>query len=398
MRIILVNLRWPSIIKDYLILSMEKLAVFSFFSGSGFLDLGFEHSDFDIKFVNENHLPFLDAYKYTRNQLKIIPPEYGYSSNSIEYFMQGAGKLYLKKLIEDVRTKYYLFGFIGGPPCPDFSVGGKNKGKDGKNGKLTKIYIDLVINNKPDFFVFENVKGLWRTKRHREFYEEIKQGLMNEDYLITERLTNCIEFGAPQDRDRIIMFGIRKKYIPYSSQLTFKNMAFNWEKYIKYDKEKVLDKSIWPSVEDYQEGSYKPMPKHLLNLSKLTIQHWFEKNDVENHPNASHHFVPRAGLAKMKIIGEGDDRKKSYKRLHRWRYSPTAAYGNNEVHLHPYKNRRLSAAEALAIQSMPKEFYLPENMSLSNMFKTIGNGIPYLASLGIANTVSDFLNRLLYDL
>ena len=140
------------------------------------------------------------------------------------------------------------------------------------------------------------------------------------------------------------------------------------------------------------------MPKHLLNLSKLTIQHWFEKNDVENHPNASHHFVPRAGLAKMKIIGEGDDRKKSYKRLHRWRYSPTAAYGNNEVHLHPYKNRRLSAAEALAIQSMPKEFYLPENMSLSNMFKTIGNGVPYLASLGIANTVSDFLNRLLYDL
>ena len=226
MRIILVNLRWPSIIKDYLILSMEKLAVFSFFSGSGFLDLGFEHSDFDIKFVNENYLPFLDAYKYTRNQLKIIPPEYGYSSNSIEDFMQGAGKLYLKNLIEDVRTKYYLFGFIGGPPCPDFSVGGKNQGKDGKNGKLTKIYIDLVINNNPDFFVFENVKGLWRTKRHREFYEEIKQRLMNEDYLITERLTNCIEFGAPQDRERIIMFGIRKKYIPYS--ITFKDIAFNW--------------------------------------------------------------------------------------------------------------------------------------------------------------------------
>ncbi|WP_195836946.1 DNA cytosine methyltransferase, partial [Vibrio cholerae] len=27
--------------------------------------------------------------------------------------------------------------------------------------------------------------------------------------------------------------------------------------------------------------------------------------------------------------------------------------------LHPYKPRRLSAAEALAIQSLPKEFHLP---------------------------------------
>ncbi len=43
-----------------------------------------------------------------------------------------------------------------------------------------------------------------------------------------------------------------------------------------------------------------------------------------------------------------------YKRLHRWRYSPTACYGNNEVHLHPYKPRRISVAEALAIQSLPQ--------------------------------------------
>jgi len=68
-------------------------------------------------------------------------------------------------------------------------------------------------------------------------------------------------------------------------------------------------------------------------------------------------------------VAEGDDSKKSYKRLHRWRYSPTAAYGNNEVHIHPYLPRRISVAEALAIQSLPKEFELPTNMTLSNMFK-----------------------------
>ena len=96
----------------------------------------------------------------------------------------------------------------------------------------------------------------------------------------------------------------------------------------------------------------------------------------------------------MQIIQEGDVRKKCYKRLHRWRYSPTAAYGNNEVHLHPYKIRRLSVAEALAIQSLPKEFCLPPEMTLTDKFKTIGNGVPYLAAKGIAETIKGYLEAL----
>ena len=94
----------------------------------------------------------------------------------------------------------------------------------------------------------------------------------------------------------------------------------------------------------------------------------------------------------MQTIDEGDVGRKSYKRIHRWRYSPTAAYGNNEVHLHPYHARRMSAAETLAIQTLPADFILPPDMSLSNMFKTIGNGVPYVLASGIAQTIRDYLN------
>lgn len=119
----------------------------------------------------------------------------------------------------------------------------------------------------------------------------------------------------------------------------------------------------------------------------MTVKYFFRRNEVDKHPNAAAYFKPKAGLSKMKIIPEGDDSKKSYKRLHRWRYSPTAAYGNNEVHLHPYKERRLSVAEALAIQSLPKEFSFPDSMTLTDMFKTIGNGVPFIMSSGIAKTI-----------
>ena len=95
----------------------------------------------------------------------------------------------------------------------------------------------------------------------------------------------------------------------------------------------------------------------------------------------------------MRRFDEGDDSRKCYKRLHRWRYSPTAAYGNNEVHLHPYQARRLSVAETLAIQSLPKGFELPEGVSLSAKFKTIGNGVPYLLAEGVAKTLLDFLGK-----
>ena len=102
------------------------------------------------------------------------------------------------------------------------------------------------------------------------------------------------------------------------------------------------------------------------------------------------YFEPRS-TTRFNTIQEGDVSKKSFKRLHRWRYSPTAAYGNNEVHLHPYKARRISVSEALAIQSLPKEFVLPKTLSKSEMFKTIGNGVPYLMSKAIAHSIKAFL-------
>lgn len=49
-------------------------------------------------------------------------------------------------------------------------------------------------------------------------------------------------------------------------------------------------------------------------------------------------------------------------------------------------------AEALALQSLPKEFELPQDITLSNAFKTVGNGVPFEASKGIAETILDFMN------
>jgi len=362
-------------------ITKNKPIIFSFFSGAGFLDLGFEDAGYEIGYVSEIHKPFLDAYKYARKKMGISEPTYGYFEGDIQDCLNGEEKIKLSKFVQDARQSRIL-GFIGGPPCPDFSIAGKNRGRHGENGKLSQTYIDLICQQKPDFFLFENVKGLWRTTRHREFYNHLKRQLQDAGYECTERLINAIEYGAPQDRERIILFGMKK-----NSQINKNISTFDWELQMKYPQETAF-KLEWPVAEKISKN--RSLPSGVIY--ELTVQHWFERNQVDNHPNSKDQFKPRAGLYKFKTVDEGDDSRKSYKRLHRWRYSPTAAYGNNEVHIHPFLPRRISVAEALAIQSLPPNFSLPPTMTLSNMFKTIGNGVPFLAAKGIALTILDFLN------
>jgi len=308
-------------------------------------------------------------------------PAFGYANCDINLYLDPLSSD-LKKMISQAQEDGSLVGFIGGPPCPDFSVAGKQRGRNGDNGKLSLSYFQLIQAQKPSFFLFENVKGLWRTAKHRAYYEDLKR-MISDDYAMTERLCNSIEFGAPQDRDRILLFGIRKDIKADVSD-------FPWEKHVIYNLEEV--KSLpWPETEPFSENSCTTCPPGIPE--ELTVQYWFDRNDVAHHPNAGDAFTPKAGLPKMQSIDEGDDSKKSYKRLHRWRYSPTVAYGNNEVHLHPYKARRLSVAEAMALQSLPKEFELPPEMSLTDKFKTTGNGVPFLLARGIASTIREYLGE-----
>lgn len=91
----------------------------------------------------------------------------------------------------------------------------------------------------PDFFLFENVKGLWQTKHHREFFEELKGKLQNAGYKTTERLTNALEFGAPQDRDRILFFGVSEPLLQKQMYQDAILTTFDWERYKSHDLHKI---------------------------------------------------------------------------------------------------------------------------------------------------------------
>lgn len=352
-----------------------KIKIFSFFSGLGLLDLGFEDAGYEIVEVFEKDKDFINMYKYSRNKLSTKEPVYGYKNIDVENLL--TDKEFEKRVIKE--SKCGVVGFIGGPPCPDFSIAGKNKGHKGDNGRLTSIYFELIKKYKPDFFLFENVKGIWKTKKNREYITKQLKETEKCGYVIDSKVLNALNFGVPQDRERFISIGFKNemKILPSTVFSDFNYSDIKNE----YD---------WPLTDIFIENENLRIKNNILR--ELTVQYWFEKNSVANHYNADDYFKPRS-LEKFETIAEGDVSKKSFKRLHRWRYSPTVAYGNNEVHLHPFLKRRLSVSEALALQSAPIGLELPKDISLTKKFKTIGNSVPYNMAFKIAVELKRTMER-----
>lgn len=390
-------------------LDPHKTAIYSFFSCSGFLDLGFEMVEgkpFEIRMANEIDPNFRACYRYAREHMRnpIKVSEDFIFENSVEDFIlrsgapkKGKDSVYARfsELLIADRRAGRLVGFIGGPPCPDFSIAGKNLGKDGDVGFLSSRYVKLICQEKPDFFLFENVKGLYSSAKHRAYFEYICNQLKSE-YLIDPQLVNSLCYGVAQHRERLIMIGVRKDLLPNVRRGELHRLL-NWEGYQSYSKP-VLAHKKWPGGRPFSGDGSIPWPTQAPNgdrydyIKELTVRKCWETFGVEQHPNHQNRTKPRS-LVKYSSVPEGNTTGKSYHRLNRFKYAFTAAYGHNEVPLHPWEPRRISVAEALATQSLPPDFSFPVNMGISALFKAVGNGVPFLMAKGLATMIRDLLEN-----
>ncbi|OTO90112.1 hypothetical protein A5852_003552, partial [Enterococcus faecium] len=98
-----------------------------------------------------------------------------------------------------------------------------------KSKNKTSEYTYISIN--PDFFIFENVKGLLSFKDldGQKLFDKIINEFSNingtNHYKIEKKMINCADYGVPQTRERLFIFGQKKKH---------KNDSFfNWIKKYK---------------------------------------------------------------------------------------------------------------------------------------------------------------------
>lgn len=367
---------------------MNNVPILSFYSGGGFMDIGFEQEGFKIKWANEFDKDFsiLHSEGITNWRKSIGETENsGFINN--KSILNITSNDILNEAFNGIKPS--VFGIIGGPPCQDFSINGKRKGFDGERGKLTIHFFDRILELKPTFFVMENVTGLVLGKSIKEHFGKLLDGVRN-DFFVDHKILNALNYGVPQSRERVFFIGINKKYITKENYLRMEGSNwFHWPVNLKYHN--ALHNFNWPKTNEFTFSIAQPeeIPYELFVESCL-----IGDSQMNLIPNADEFFPLKTNEEKLNKIKEGETNRPSFKRLHRFRYSPTTCYGNNEVHLHPYKNRRISVREALRIQGVPDSYILPENISKTKKFKMIGNGVPVPLAKAVAESLKSFLNSL----
>lgn len=317
----------------------------SLFCGAGGLDFGFEQNGFDVDLAFDIRPDSIASYNGNRKKK--------------DGHVFDVRELSLSKLDEFYGDEFRPIGIIGGPPCQGFSISNVHQSVSDERNSLSFSYADLLrrLNERSQvhFFVFENVKGLLGGK-HSSTFEKIKKKFRTAGFNIYPFLLNSQNFGIPQRRERLIIVGLNKKIYP-NLKFSIPTRLNGYDKYPKTVKDTIGD---------------LPEPIVFANV--------IDKNSIPYHPN---HWCMTPRSRKFHIEGmlkPGTSFGRSFRTLHWDEPSPTVAYGNQEVHVHPTGKRRLSVHEAMLLQGFPKDYVLKG--TLSQQFTQVSEAVsPPLAEI-----------------
>lgn len=307
--------------------------VVSLFCGAGGLDWGFHKEGFKIPLA----IDILEAAIKTHN--RNFTSTHGIAADLIKLQPDGVHELVSSRI-----TKGKRIGVIGGPPCQGFSRANTSSQADDPRNQLPQLYIDIVKKLQTDytveFVVFENVLGI-RDKKHVATYRALVKGLENLGFTVTEKELCSIDFGVPQMRRRILLSALRS------------------------------GQGYGDVIPQHKEGK-KTVKEAISHLGEPAFfKHNLAPESIPFHPN---HWTmqPKSKRFQAPEKDYGDGR--SFKRLIWEKPSPTIAFGNREIHVHPDGRRRLSIYEAMLLQGFPEDFVLLGN--LSEQVEQVSNAVP----------------------
>ena len=325
--------------------------VVSFFAGCGGLDLGFEQAGFNVVWANEFE-PHCRA-TYIRNH------------PNTEFVLCDVCKI-------DPDSIPDCDGFIGGPPCQSWSVGGKQKGLDDERGQLFLKYIELIKAKQPKFFVIENVRGMLDDK-FKEVFEDFINRLNGAGYDVQWALLDAVNFSIPQNRERVFFVGFRKNL---NITFTFPSPTCTEPVTLERAIGDITEEPNFYPVRKEDNNMEHKCPNHDVLTSKFgSFYYRGNRRRGWQQPsftiNATADFAPlHPSSPKMKYYGH-----------EKWNFQKDKM---NEY-------RRLSVRECARIQTFPDDFFF-EYDNIKDAYKMIGNAVPPRLGNEIAKAILSALN------
>lgn len=235
---------------------------------------------------------------------------------------------------------------IGGPPCQPFSVNGNQLGNDDKRNGFPS-FINAVKTVKPSMWMFENVRGMMY--RNKDYFESSLKKLKKLGYTVEYNLLNAVNYGVPQNRERIIAVGHNGNF--------------------KYPES--IGKKI-TAGEALQKMAFEiPSDSKFLTPSMDKYVASYEKKSKLITPRDLHLDRPARTLTCRNLAGSTAD-------MHR-------------IKLSDGRRRRLRVMEAARLQTFPDWFEFTGNET--SKFNQIGNAVPPLFAHHIGKQFKMYLDK-----
>lgn len=302
---------------------------------------------------------------------------------------------------------------IATPPCQGISViNHKKNGKEINRNSLVVESIEIVKQIKPRFFIFENVQAFQKTlcitpeEKMIPIGEYIRETL-GQDYIITGRIMNFMNYGSNSSRTRTLMIGVDKSY---------KNNITPYDLYPNYKNEKTLRDIIYnfPRLkwgEINAEDFY-----HAFRTYDIKMRDWI--HDLKQGESAFDNEDPLKRPHKIidgKIVENIRKNRDKYTRQPWDRFVQCVHTRNDQLAaqntVHPEQDRVYSIRELMEMMTVPSEFRWMDfsieelnNLSLKekqalykkhevNIRQGLGEAVPTEIMGQIAHNIKECLSR-----
>lgn len=246
---------------------------------------------------------------------------------------------------------------VGGFPCQGFSVANSNRTVNDPRNLLYKEMVRVIRDKKPKYFVCENVKGLV-SLGGGQVLQNIVNDLQEIGYEVQHKVLNAADYGVPQRRMRLIIFGTR-------NDLPLPHVFPPQPTHSAPEKANGV-KRPWVTVGEAlvrfpePDGTLKLYPNHECSKYKLRFNGHLGHRVVDpNKPSPT-------------VTARGDEK------------------GGVVVLHHPNNKRRMTAREMAAVQTFPDSFEFVGTKT--SAYRQIANAVPVLLARAIGRMLHEAEN------
>ncbi|WP_261805536.1 DNA cytosine methyltransferase [Lapidilactobacillus luobeiensis] len=302
-------------------------------------------------------------------------------------------------------------GLIGGPPCQAYSTIGRarNAPKKASDGRiyLYRYYIDFLRRYLPKFFVFENVRGLlsFKDMDGQLLFPKMKLEFQKAGYNLDYRVLDASDFGTPQSRKRVIIFGARSSDTQmiqrFFDELSHLKTRAHTVRETFYDLPRL---SAGTENNNYAKIPTKFIKKNFRGNASIPL------TQNCSRPNNDNDLQIYQIVAKAKANGINVKYNELNQKLITHRHTDKfldrfkalgwdepshtivahiAKDGHHYIHPDYTQNRSITVREAARLQGFPDDYYFES--SRTSALTQIGNAVPPIFSKKVAEAINSII-------